>query len=141
MINYEAKYEVGSRPNISKIFTATSGEQFSMAINFENTEDKEAVSAELIYQHLNNCIQYIQDKSEDLRVIQLDEPVGAEPWPAVGWFELLWANNELCLWWNYIYFKEEQPNATMHISESGHSHDENSDHTHDPETGEEIPNA
>jgi len=37
MINYEAKYEVGSRPNISKIFTATSGEQFSMAINFENT--------------------------------------------------------------------------------------------------------
>ena len=67
MINYEAKYEVGSRPNISKIFTATSGEQFSMAINFENTEDKEAVSAELIYQHLNNCIKYIHQSLSRVR--------------------------------------------------------------------------
>jgi hypothetical protein len=140
MINYQASYEVGTRPAIKKIFTASSGEEFSMAINFENTEDKEAVSAELIYEHLNNCIKYIQNKSTDLRIIELTEPVGSEAWPAIGWFELLWANNEINLWWNYIYFKNEQPNAIMEISES-HSHGEDSDHTHDPETGEEIPNA
>jgi hypothetical protein len=141
MINYEAKYETGSRPNISKTFTATSGEQFSMAINFENTEDKEAVSQELIYEHLNNCVQYIQDKSQDLRVIPVNEPVGAEPWPAIGWFELLWANNEICLWWNYIYFKEENVQGAISVDVGDHPHDENGDHTHDPETGEEIPNA
>jgi hypothetical protein len=141
MINYQASYEVGTRPAIKKVFTASSGEEFAMAINFENTEDKEAVSGELIYEHLDNCIKYIQDKSTDLKVIQLNEIVVSEAWPAIGWFELLWANNELCLWWNYIYFKEEQPNATMEISESSHSHDDDSDHTHDPETGEEISNA
>ena len=88
---------------------------------------------------MNNCIQYIQDKSETLRLIALDEPVGSEAWPAIGWFELLWANNEINLWWNYIYFKEEQANATMTIDP--HIHEGSEDHTHDPETGEEIPNA
>ena len=139
MINYQANYTAGVRPAIKKVFTATSGEEFAMAINFENTEDKEAVSAELIYTHMNNCIQYIQDKSETLRLIALDEPVGSEAWPAIGWFELLWANNEINLWWNYIYFKEEQANATMTIDP--HIHEGSEDHTHDPETGEEIPNA
>ena len=139
MINYQANYTAGVRPAIKKVFTATSGEEFAMAINFENTEDKEAVSAELIYTHMNNCIQYIQDKSETLRLIALDEPVGSEAWPAIGWFELLWANNEINLWWNYIYFKEEQANATLTIDP--HTHEGSEDHTHDPETGEEIPNA
>jgi hypothetical protein len=139
MINYQASYVAESRPAIKKVFTATSGEEFAMAINFENTEDKEAVSAELIYTHMNNCIQYIQDKSETLRLIALDEPVGSEAWPAIGWFELLWANNEINLWWNYIYFKEEQSNATVVID--SHTHEGSEEHTHDPETGEEIPNA
>ncbi len=140
MISYQVSYVEGSRPSIKKIFTASSGEEFTTPINFENTEDKEAVSAELIYEHLDNCIKYIQDKSTDLRVIPLNEPVGAEPWPAIGWFELLWANNEICLWWNYIYFKEEQPNA-INVDIGDHPHDGTEDHTHDPETGEEIPNA
>jgi hypothetical protein len=141
MINYQASYVAGSRPAIKKIFTASSGEEFSMAINFENTEDKEAVSAELIYEHMDNCITYIQDKSEELKIIQLNEPVGSEAWPAIGWFELLWANNEINLWWNYIYFKEEQPNAIMVVDGEDHPHNGTEDHTHDPETGEEIPNA
>ena len=140
MISYQVSYVEGSRPSIKKIFTASSGEEFTTPINFENTEDKEAVSAELIYEHLDNCIKYIQDKSTDLKVIPLNEPVGAEPWPAIGWFELLWANNEICLWWNYIYFKEEQPNA-INVDLGDHPHDGTEDHTHDPETGEEIPNA
>jgi hypothetical protein len=139
MINYQASYEVGTRPAIKKVFTASSGEEFSMAINFENTEDREAVSAELIYQHMNNCVTYIQNKSENLRIIQLDEPVGSEAWPAIGWFELLWANNEINLWWNYIYFKNEQPNASMTVEP--HTHDGSEGHTHDEVTGEEIPNA
>jgi hypothetical protein len=139
MINYQASYEAGTRPAIKKVFTASSGEEFAMAINFENTEDKEAVSAELIYTHMNNCIQYIQDKSETLRIIALDEPVGSEAWPAIGWFELLWANNEINLWWNYIYFKNEQPNGII-IMEP-HTHDGSEDHTHDEVTGETIPNA
>ena len=139
MISYQANYEPVNRPYICKVFTASSGEEFHTALNYENNTERLEMSAELIYEHLTNCVKYIEDKSKELKIIQLNEPVGSEPWPAVGWNELLWGNNEINLWWRYIYYKEEQESVTISISD--HAHDETSDHTHDPETGEEIPNA
>jgi hypothetical protein len=140
MMSYKANYESVDRPYICKVFTASSGEEFHTALNYENNTERLEMSAELIYEHLENCLKYIEDKSKELKVIKLDEQVGSESWPAVGWNELLWANNEINLWWSYIYYKdEEEGNATITISD--HVHDETSDHTHDPETGEEIPNA
>jgi hypothetical protein len=43
MISYVPNYEVGNKPYICKVFTASSGEEFHTAINFSNeTERKEA---------------------------------------------------------------------------------------------------
>jgi hypothetical protein len=140
MITYEANYEPVNRPYICKVFTASSNEEFHTALNYENQTERLEMSAELIYRHLDNCIKYIEDKSKELKIVKLEEPIGSEPWPAVGWSELLWANNEINLWWSYIYYKDEEPGVTITMSEE-HSHDGSEDHTHDPETGEEVPNA
>ena len=139
MMSYKANYETGKRPYICKVLTASSGEEFHTALNYENNTERLEMSAELIYEHLENCTKYIEDKSKELKIIQLNEEVGSEPWPAVGWIELLWGNNEINLWWSYIYYKNEEESVTVTLSD--HVHDETSDHTHDPETGDEIPNA
>ena len=139
MMSYKANYEPVNRPYICKVVTASSGEEFHTALNYENSTERLEMSAELIYEHLDNCVKYIEDKAKELKIIQLNEQVGSEPWPVVGWNELLWGNNEINLWWSYIYYKTEEESATVTVSE--HVHDENSDHTHDPVTGDEIPNA
>jgi hypothetical protein len=141
MISYKANYEPVKRPYICKVFTASSGEEFHTALNYENESDRLEMSSELVYEHLDNCILYIQDRSKELKVIQLDEVVGDEPWPAVGWFDILWANNEINLWWHYAYYKHEAEKGVTVTIEHSHDHGEESDHTHDPVTGEEIPNA
>jgi hypothetical protein len=109
MISYKANYETGKRPYICKVLTASSGEEFHTALNYENNTERLEMSAELIYEHLENCTKYIEDKSKELKIIQLNED------------------------------KNEEESVTVTLSD--HVHDETSDHTHDPETGDEIPNA
>ncbi len=123
MISYVPNYEVGNKPYICKVFTASSGEEFHTAINFSNETEREELSQETILGHLDNVITYINDRSDSLDYVKLDESLNNEPWPLKGWTDLLWANDEITVWWHYIYYKEEV------------------DHAHDPETGDEIPNA
>jgi hypothetical protein len=151
-MSYVANYELGNRPYICKVMTASSGEEFHVALNYSNDSEREQMSAELIYEHLENCIKYIEDKAKTLSIIPLNEPVGIEPWPAKGWGELEWANAEINLWFMYIYYKAEGPlpesdsidlNLTIGVDEAvdDHTHDGSENHTHDPATGDEIPNA
>ena len=143
-MSYVANYETLKRPYICKVLTASSGEEFHVALNFSNDSEREEMSAELIYEHLENCITYIEDKAKTMSVIALNEPIGTEQWPAKGWGELEWANNEITLWFNYTYYREEGSlpqseaidlNLTIGVGEA------EDDHTHDPATGDEIPNA
>ena len=151
-MSYVANYESLKRPYICKVLTASSGEEFHVALNFSNDSEREEMSAELIYEHLENCITYIEDKAKTMSIIALNEPIGTELWPAKGWGELEWANNEINLWFNYIYYKEEGSlpqsdpiNMDIQIgtgeSSDDHTHEGAEDHTHDPATGDEIPNA
>jgi hypothetical protein len=151
-MSYVANYESLKRPYICKVLTASSGEEFHVALNFSNDSEREEMSAELIYEHLENCITYIEDKAKTMSIIALNEPVGTEQWPAKGWGELEWANNEINLWFNYIYYKAEGSlpqsdpiNMDIQIgtgeSSDDHTHEGAEDHTHDPATGDEIPNA
>ena len=151
-MSYVANYESLNRPYICKVLTASSGEEFHIALNFSNDSEREEMSAELIYEHLENCITYIEDKAKTMSVIALNEPIGTEQWPAKGWGELEWANAEINLWFNYIYYKEEGSlpqsdpiNMDIQIgtseSSDDHTHEGAEDHTHDPATGDEIPNA
>ena len=138
-MSYVANYEPLKRPYICKVLTASSGEEFHVALNFSNDSEREEMSAELIYEHLENCITYIEDKAKTISIIPLNEPIGMEPWPAKGWGELEWANAEINLWFNYIYYKAEGSipvsgpldltiTTTTEESESNHDHDHDHDH-------------
>jgi hypothetical protein len=146
MIEYIAEYNGEDRPYICKKFTASSSEEVHTAININSTQERGALSAELIYTHMDNVIKYITKISEDLQMIQLDENPGFEPWPLKGWAEIEWSKEECILWWQYIYFKDNPTRATqidVPVEEQTivHTHHGDEDHTHDPETGEEVPNA
>lgn len=145
MITYVANYELGNRPYICKVLTASSGEEFHVALNYSNESERDEMSPELIYQHLENCATYMGDKAKEIKVIAIDEPVGKEPWPAKGWSELLWTNDEIILWWTYIYYKKEesvpesspvevelQLSTGPEIYEDGeaHTHEDGETHTH-----------
>jgi len=146
MIEYIAEYNGEDRPYICKKFTASSSEEVHTAININNTQERDTLSAELIYTHMDNVIKYITKTSETIQMIQLDENPGFEPWPLKGWAEVEWAKEECILWWQYIYFKDNPTRATeiaVPVDEESivHTHEGDEDHTHDPETGEEVPNA
>jgi hypothetical protein len=151
-MSYVANYEPLKRPYICKVLTASSGEEFHVSLNYSNDSEREEMSAELIYEHLENCITYIEDKAKTMSIIPLNEPIGMEPWPAKGWGELEWANAEINLWFNYIYYKAEGSipesdaiNLNLEVgvgeAEDDHTHDGSEDHTHDSATGDETPNA
>ena len=146
MIEYIAEYNSEDRPYICKKFTASSSEEVHTAININNTQERDTLSAELIYTHMDNVIKYITKTSETVQMIQLDENTGLEPWPLKGWAEIEWAKEECILWWQYIYFKDNPTRASeivVPVDEESivHTHEGDEDHTHDPETGEETPNA
>ena len=146
MIEYIAEYNNEDRPYICKKFVASSSEEVHTSININNTQERQELSAELIYTHMDNVLKYITKTSETVQMIQLDENTGLEPWPLKGWAEIEWAKEECILWWQYIYFKDNPTRASeivVPVDEESivHTHEGDEDHTHDPETGEEIPNA
>ena len=146
MIEYIAEYNDEDRPYICKKFTASSSEEVHTSININNTQEREELSAELIYTHMDNVLKYITKTSETVQMIQLDENTGFEPWPLKGWAEIEWAKEECILWWQYIYFKDNPTRSTeivVPVDEESivHTHESDEDHTHDPETGAEVPNA
>ena len=146
MIEYIAEYNNEDRPYICKKFVASSSEEVHTSININNTRERDDLSAELIYTHMDNVLKYITKTSETVQMIQLNENTGLEPWPLKGWAEIEWAKEECILWWQYIYFKDNPARASeivVPVDEESivHTHEGDEDHTHDPETGEEIPNA
>ena len=129
MIEYIAEYNDEDRPYICKKFTASSSEEVHTSININNTQERDTLSAELIYTHMDNVIKYITKTSETIEMIQLDENPGFEPWPLKGWAEIEWAKEECILWWQYIYFKDNPARATEIVVPAEevsveHTHDE-----------------
>lgn len=144
MIEFRANYEVGSKPYICKVFTSSNEEEVHTALHFANEDERKNFSSELIYEHLENVIKYIQDTAKTLSMIALDEPVGSNPWAIKGWEKLHWANEEAYLWWNDIYYRPESPVNTQSVGysiDTDHTHSGDEDHSHDPVTGDPIPNA
>jgi hypothetical protein len=157
MIEYVSEYTIGEKPYICKKFTASSGEEAHTAITISNTKEIEELSLETIYAHLDALVQYISDTSStSLSVLRIDENINHHPWPIKNWENIEWAKEEVVAWWRYIYFKDLKEREDLIIqhnedfmnsthSDTDHSHDHShegvDDHTHDPETEEEIPNA
>lgn len=134
MIEYVAEYSGEDRPYICKKFTASSSEEVHTSININNTREREELSAELIYNHMDNVIKYVTDVSKTLEVIQLNESTGFEAWPIRKWAEIEWAKEECILWWQYIYYKDNPARATEILVTTGEITIE---HTHDEDLHEE----
>lgn len=99
-------YGAEKRPIICKVFIAESGEEAHTAINVGNEAELENLTPEIIYTHMNNCLQYVEAKIDTMSIIKLDESANGEPWPVRGWDEMQWAQNEINLWWQYVYYKD-----------------------------------
>jgi hypothetical protein len=108
MIEYEFVYEKESRPRVLKKFTASSGETFAMSFGFDNEQERNSLTNEQIYIHLENLLLYIKDKSQGLSLTYLNEPLPTDGWHLKnGWAEIDWANLEINKWWKYAYYREE----------------------------------
>lgn len=99
-------YGAEKRPSICKVFTAESGEDVHTAINVGNEAELENLTPVIIYAHMNNCLQYVEAKIDSMSIIQLDESANGESWPVRGWDEVAWAQNEINLWWQHVYYKD-----------------------------------
>lgn len=99
-------YGAEKRPVICKKFTAESGEEVHTHLNVGNEVELEELNPEIIYAHMNNCLQYVEAKIDTMSIIQLDESANGEPWPVRGWDEMQWSQNEINLWWQYVYYKD-----------------------------------
>lgn len=130
MIEYIANYDKDSRPYICKKFIASSSEEVHTSININNTQERNELSAELIYDHMDNVIKYVTDVSKTLELIQMNESTGFEPWPIRKWSEIEWAKEECILWWQYIYYKDN-PTRSTEISLQVDPEDLMIEHTHD----------
>jgi hypothetical protein len=112
MIGYTANfYGAEKRPYICKVSTADSGEAFHTALNFGNEEERNDISAELIYEHMNNILKYIDDRINTMEVIPLEEFEVRHPWAIIGWEEAEWGRAEITLWWEYIFYKNYEERA------------------------------
>lgn len=116
MIDYVCDQPEGGRPRILKRLTASSGEQLTVEVLVNQEEERSHLTDDQIYEHLNALIDYIKDATTSVEVIPIDEAVGNSPWGLKGWEEVEWAKNEALAWWEYVYFRDENP----------HSHEENS---------------
>jgi hypothetical protein len=117
MIGYTANfYGAEKRPYICKVSTADSGETFHTALNFGNEEERKDVSAELIYEHMDNILRYIDDKIEAMRIIPLEEFEVKHPWAIIGWEEAEWGRNEITLWWEYIFYENYEERALARLA-------------------------
>ncbi len=127
MISYGAYYEVGTRPSIRKVIEASDGTFVYTNLNYSNEDERENASDEIIAEHLNNLHLYLKEVSNRSTLLAFNSPLMSEI--IVEWNEIQSIYAEICEWWVFVSFRPEED-----------AHDD-SEHSHDPETGEEIPNA
>jgi len=117
MIDYMCQKTEGCRPRILKRFTASSGEQFTAEVLVLQEDEREHLTTEQVYEHIDNLVLYIQEVSQRVEPVRADEQIGDNPWPLRGWEEVEWAKDQALRWWEYIYFRDE------HEHEHEHEHD------------------
>lgn len=108
MIRYEAEFDGSNRPSIVKIIEVSPEEIYKTKITFDNQEEKESLSSELLFDHINNIIEYCKVCLNNIRTIQREESLAGHSWHIVGWDLVNWCYEESDKWWKYAYFKDEE---------------------------------
>lgn len=108
MIDYSAGLAEDGTPLLYKRFIDDSTNEvlMSAAITPANTEELKSVEDEVIYQHIDNLIEYMKTLSQALKIT----PSGSNPrdgWAVIGWSQLSTVNSLTSEWWNYVEFRDE----------------------------------
>lgn len=124
IVNYTAHYEIGSRPSIRKSIEASDGSDIFTNLNYSNEDERDNVSDETVVQHITNLHLYMKELTNASTLIPVGDPPMSEVVPE--WNSIQSVYYELVNWWVLVSFKPELE-------------EEESDHYHDPDTGEHVP--
>lgn len=100
-------YDGSARPKWEKVFTAESGEEFSVELMFENYAERQSLTVEEVYEHMGNLLAYAQLNLNSSEIVTLADPIPQTYTPLQGGFpETDWAFEEINKWWRWAYFNE-----------------------------------
>jgi hypothetical protein len=96
------------RPRWVRVIVDSNNTEQKIFLNFNNVEERKSLSADDVYIHLENLVQYMKDVSQGVSPIGLDDPLSTDGWHFNGgWGEVEWAKNECLKWWEFVYYKDE----------------------------------
>lgn len=145
MITYEARYIEGTEPQICKVVAANGGTEVVTHIVLQNEDEVknvETITDPLIKQHIDNLILHAAWLGDNMEVYP-DHEAPNRPWPIKNLKELLATCEKMVAWWQFAFFRDEDGfvHDSAPLTATGHEDAHHgADHTHDPVTGEEIPN-
>ena len=97
-----------ARPRWVRSITDSNGLEQKVVLNYNNDEEREALTADEVYIHLTNLVQYMKDVAQTIAPVGLDE-VPTDDWLFMGkWGEVEWAKEEYYRWWRSVYYKDEE---------------------------------
>jgi hypothetical protein len=119
MIVYSAHYEIGKPATIKKTVETVDETFVSTNVNFYNLEEREFLTDEIVAQHLENLLLYFKEVAASSSIIATGSHQTTHIIPE--WGELSDIFQEIVSWWNFLSYRPET---------------DESDHYHDPITGE-----
>ena len=103
-VSYETKYDGENEPRICKIVSVDGepeGSEVVTNLTLSNKDELVNVSAEEIWEHMQNMVDYMKVKSSELTLVN-PGLYPDEGWPNIGWAGLNSLNEELTQWWLYV---------------------------------------
>lgn len=106
-MTYTFVYDGDSLPRWEKTLTASSGESLTVNLVFENKEDRLLLTAEQVYQHMENMLQFVKDRTQDISLVRLDQPAPPKYYPVNGDYDQVESTmREIQKWWNWAYYND-----------------------------------
>lgn len=107
-MTYLFKYDGTNLPTWEKTFESSGGEVFSVSLVFENLEDRLQLTSEQAYEHMQNLLQYVKDRTQDLELIGLDEEPPLTFWSLRGDYDTTHkCIEEIQKWWGWAYYNDK----------------------------------
>ena len=104
-MTYTFTYDGANPPKWEKSFTASSGETFTVPLVFENEDERLMLTAAQIYEHMENMLQFVKDRTQEISLVQLNEPVPNTFWPLHGNYDQIEKTlTEIQKWWQWTYY-------------------------------------
>jgi hypothetical protein len=104
-MEYVHSVDTQGRPCIKKTLIASSGEEFSAIIEHTNEDERDNLTVDFIYEHMNNLLAYV--KTLDLVMYPKEGFSARTGWPMKDWEKLTWAQDQVLEWWKYAYYRDE----------------------------------